>query len=350
MDKHIEKPTEITTSEAGVPFTERRTDIICNLGNTRSDLAQLDSKVRHGNETSASSPSASMSPVSSNFLSSRARTAVWRQKVHSGVGAPVLAGQRILEFPSPSLATHISAVVPGQRVLHETSRREPISPLPGTLHVAYQSLSPASGLMSQVPGIHLRSPGLSSIPANLPLYSLGLPLSSAGQRRIPSNSTTATGCLIPRHPTNESRLASRASQVNGNSLRARSGHMCHSSRQSCSQYCLQGYKYCLWHILEDSLAPYKQCDFVEFPTRDRCRFPVSLKSENIRCVSVYVLPFLVYIILARNLYLSSLGLSLFWIYLDGTFHSVNRFSCISHDTNIGRIQGGSFVRYYDFVD
>lgn len=59
-------------------------------------------------------------------------------------------------------------------------------------------------------------------------------------------------------------------------------HICHSVMYSCSQYCLQGFQFCLWHILEDPTAPYKQCDFVEVPSGDRCRFPVSLKAGDAR--------------------------------------------------------------------
>jgi hypothetical protein len=185
MDNHSGNSTEISASEGGVPSTEQHIDITFDLGDNKLDLAQLDSKVRHGNETLALSHSASTSPVSSNFLSSRGRTAVWRQKVHSGVGAPVLAGHRILEFPSPSLATHIATIiVPGQGVLHETCRPESSSPLQDP--VAYRSL-PASGLMALSPnlsrasGIRLPSPGLSPVPANISLYTPGLPLTSAVQ-------------------------------------------------------------------------------------------------------------------------------------------------------------------------
>ncbi|CAM6094770.1 unnamed protein product [Calypogeia fissa] len=57
---------------------------------------------------------------------------------------------------------------------------------------------------------------------------------------------------------------------------------CQSSKQKCSQYCVQGHQFCIWHILEDSLAPYKQCDYTEVFSRDRCLFPVSLKSDDVR--------------------------------------------------------------------
>lgn len=299
MDSSIEKPVAAVVSDADAPATVHPTELPSRSANSKLELAELSLKV--GQETESSvAVSPCVSPVSGNLLASRGRTAVWRQKVHSGAGAPVLAGQRILEFPSPTLATQIATVIgPGQRAGHETSRPESSSLLTSTLPVAYRSLPPASGLMgaltpklmSPAPGIRLASAGLSPLPGNLPLYPPGLPLTTAGHRRMagaPSGlSPAAGGCSVPvapAPPPSLPRIPSRPVQSNVGSTKARSGHMCHSGRQDCSQYCLQGYKFCLWHILEDPCAPYKQCDFVEFPSRERCRFPVSLKSGNTRCV------------------------------------------------------------------
>lgn len=285
MDSSVEKPGGNGASEAEAPANSTP-----RLVNTKLELAEPSLKVGHEKDAMALSPSAS--PVSSNLLASRGRTAVWRQKVHSGAGAPVLAGQRILEFPSPTLATQIATVIaPGQRAGHETSRPESSSLLTSTLPVAYRSLPPPSGLvaltpklLAPAPGIRLASPGLSPLPSNLSLYPPGLPLTTAGHRRMPP---APTG-VVPLPPANLPRIPSRPVQSNGSNTKLRSGHMCHSTRQNCSQYCLQGFKYCLWHILEDPCAPYKQCEFMEFPSRDRCRFPVSMKSENSRCVGLAI--------------------------------------------------------------
>ncbi|KAI5069625.1 hypothetical protein GOP47_0015926 [Adiantum capillus-veneris] len=57
---------------------------------------------------------------------------------------------------------------------------------------------------------------------------------------------------------------------------------CLSVRESCSQYALHGFCYCIKHILEEPSAPYKQCDFVEGFTRARCSFPVCLHLEDTR--------------------------------------------------------------------
>lgn len=267
MDSGVEKPDRVN-EPASEAEAAAHTDL---ADSSKLELAELSLKVGHEKETMALSPS--VSPVSSNLLASRGRTAVWRQKVHSGAGAPVLAGQRILEFPSPTLVTQIAA--PGPRVGHEASRPESSSLLTSTLPVAYRSLPMAltPKLLAPAPGIRLASP----LPGTLSLYQPGLPLTTAGHRRMPPAPS----------PTNLPRIPSRPVQSNGSSTKLRSGHMCHSSRQACSQYCLQGYKFCLWHILEDPCAPYKQCDFKEFPSREPCCFPVSLKSENTRCVSMY---------------------------------------------------------------
>lgn len=309
MDKHVNvgssiklarmdnivKPTGSEVSEAEAAPAVHCSDVELKPVHSMFELGESDLKVEHENETLVASPSVSSNSVASNLLSSRARTAVWRKKIDPGIGAPVEVGQKILEFSTPAVATQIAtAVAPRQRVFHEDSRPGSSSTLPVTLPVAYRPLPPASGLMALIPNlltlapdIQLPSPGLSPLPANLFLYSPGLPLTSTGHRRIPaapSNSTLVPGCSVPQSLTNISRVPSRSPQASGTDLKARSGHMCHSSRQSCSQYCLQGYKFCLWHILEDPSAPYKQCDFVEYPSRERCRFPVSLKSENTRCV------------------------------------------------------------------
>ena len=45
---------------------------------------------------------------------------------------------------------------------------------------------------------------------------------------------------------------------------------CQSSKEQCSQYVLHGFQYCILHILEDTSAPYKQCDFVDRQTYARC--------------------------------------------------------------------------------
>lgn len=240
-------------------------------------------------------------PLTASSIAPRARTAVWRQRVHSGAGAPVLAGQKILEIPShTNLATQIGstnapAANLAQRMPTETLRSEIKAPLLGPLPVAYRSLPSTSSLISLTPSLlspstalRLPAPGLSPLPANLSLFSPGLSVSSTSQRRIPippSGLTPPAGGLVPL-PTNIPRGPPRPGQANRITTKARMGHLCHSVKRSCSQYCLEGFKYCLWHILEDPSAPYKQCEFVELPTQDHCLFPVSRKSANTRYVKL----------------------------------------------------------------
>ncbi|KAH7307870.1 hypothetical protein KP509_22G080600 [Ceratopteris richardii] len=57
---------------------------------------------------------------------------------------------------------------------------------------------------------------------------------------------------------------------------------CQSIKESCSQYTLHGFQFCIKHILEEPSAPYKQCDFVDYPTRTRCTFPVCLHVQETR--------------------------------------------------------------------
>ena len=57
---------------------------------------------------------------------------------------------------------------------------------------------------------------------------------------------------------------------------------CGSSKDPCCHYALHGFQFCIKHILEDHLAPYKQCDFVDRQTYARCGFPVCLNIVDTR--------------------------------------------------------------------
>lgn len=62
---------------------------------------------------------------------------------------------------------------------------------------------------------------------------------------------------------------------------------CQSRKDPCTQYALHGFQFCMLHILEDFLAPYKQCDFVEEETQARCGFPVCLNLVDTRFCQVH---------------------------------------------------------------
>ncbi|KYM96774.1 PREDICTED: KAT8 regulatory NSL complex subunit 2 [Cyphomyrmex costatus] len=48
---------------------------------------------------------------------------------------------------------------------------------------------------------------------------------------------------------------------------------CLYASYECTQSCLEGYSYCAKHILEDSIAPYKQCAFVYNTNGRKCQNP-----------------------------------------------------------------------------
>ncbi|MCO5573247.1 hypothetical protein L7F22_027016 [Adiantum nelumboides] len=73
-----------------------------------------------------------------------------------------------------------------------------------------------------------------------------------------------------------------------NKRRKYAAQYCQYAKEGCHLYVLHGYKFCMLHILEDSLAPYKQCDFVEDETKTRCGFPVCLKLSDTRFCQVHM--------------------------------------------------------------
>lgn len=58
--------------------------------------------------------------------------------------------------------------------------------------------------------------------------------------------------------------------------------LCGSTKDFCSHYALHGFGFCIKHILEDRLAPYKQCDFFEYRTQMRCPYPVCVNVVDAR--------------------------------------------------------------------
>lgn len=73
-----------------------------------------------------------------------------------------------------------------------------------------------------------------------------------------------------------------------NKKRKYEAQYCQYAKEPCHLYVLHGFKFCMLHILEDSSAPYKQCDFVEEQTDARCGFPVCLNLYDTRFCQVHV--------------------------------------------------------------
>lgn len=48
------------------------------------------------------------------------------------------------------------------------------------------------------------------------------------------------------------------------------GQACAYSHRACNQTRLEGYEFCLRHILEDKNSPYKQCSYTAPKTNRRC--------------------------------------------------------------------------------
>ena len=48
------------------------------------------------------------------------------------------------------------------------------------------------------------------------------------------------------------------------------GLFCNYSHRICMQDRLEGYEFCIKHILEDKNAPYKQCNYVSQNTGKKC--------------------------------------------------------------------------------
>lgn len=63
--------------------------------------------------------------------------------------------------------------------------------------------------------------------------------------------------------------------------------LCSYSPKLCKQRRLNGYAFCIRHVLEDKTAPFKQCEYVAKYNSQRCTNPIP-KSEDRRCVYLCV--------------------------------------------------------------
>lgn len=61
--------------------------------------------------------------------------------------------------------------------------------------------------------------------------------------------------------------------------------LCSYSPKLCKQRRLNGYAFCIRHVLEDKTAPFKQCEYVAKYNSQRCTNPIP-KAEDRRWVVV----------------------------------------------------------------
>lgn len=64
--------------------------------------------------------------------------------------------------------------------------------------------------------------------------------------------------------------------------------LCSYSPKLCKQRRLNGYAFCIRHVLEDKTAPFKQCEYVAKYNSQRCTNPIP-KSEDRRYVELLLL-------------------------------------------------------------
>lgn len=56
--------------------------------------------------------------------------------------------------------------------------------------------------------------------------------------------------------------------------------LCSFSQKICKQHRLNGYAFCIRHILEDKDAPFKQCQYTMKSTGEKCFNPVPILAER----------------------------------------------------------------------
>merc|ERR1712013_12947 len=61
--------------------------------------------------------------------------------------------------------------------------------------------------------------------------------------------------------------------------------LCSFSQKICKQHRLNGYAFCIRHILEDKNAPFKQCQFKIKSNGEKCFNPVPTSADRIYCNS-----------------------------------------------------------------
>ncbi|MCO5603119.1 hypothetical protein L7F22_057265 [Adiantum nelumboides] len=107
----------------------------------------------------------------------------------------------------------------------------------------------------------------------------GSPMHTTNEKRPSLEGVVSSSSLTPMRCASLSKIIEKPVF---NKHQIYKAQFCNSIGESCSQYSLHGFRYCIKHILEEPSAPYKQCDFVEGLTQVRCLFPVCLHLEDTR--------------------------------------------------------------------
>ncbi|KAI5084641.1 hypothetical protein GOP47_0000810 [Adiantum capillus-veneris] len=124
---------------------------------------------------------------------------------------------------------------------------------------------------------------LSSLTENHRKLEQGFQLQADDRKRTPCHEDADT-MMLKRGEANVVETAGKTF----NKKRKYEAQYCQYAKEPCHLYVLHGFKFCMLHILEDSLAPYKQCDFVEEQTQARCGFPVCLNLFDTRFCQVHM--------------------------------------------------------------
>ncbi|XP_034951473.1 KAT8 regulatory NSL complex subunit 2 isoform X2 [Chelonus insularis] len=88
---------------------------------------------------------------------------------------------------------------------------------------------------------------------------------------IPATTMTSTSATTVASTT----TATSPIQSTLNNLQTSQKQKCAYESYNCTQQCLEGYSYCMKHILEDPKAPYKQCAFIYNTNGRKCYNPAA---------------------------------------------------------------------------
>jgi len=127
-------------------------------------------------------------------------------------------------------------------------------------------------------------------------------------------STGSTEKVLRTTVTHKTTVAQYLSSSSSGSAVEMSQSFCNYPRRTCMRNKLEGFNYCIRHILEDRNAPYKQCSYVSSRTGHKCLEPALRTEKRERLICLMTSAFWIIIVLYWILY----GLSFaycFWFLL-----------------------------------